>query len=55
MSTIHSIIRRAASSALLAAIAVAGPAQAVSINVGSYSNTGIGAIGFLARRRGKKS
>jgi len=43
MSTIHSIIRRAASAALLAAIAVAGPAQAVSINVGTYSNTGIGA------------
>jgi len=43
MSSIHSIIRHAASVALLAAAAVAGPAHAVSIDVGSYSNTGLGA------------
>ena len=43
MSSIRSILRHAASAALLAAIAVAGPAHAVSIDVGSYSNTGLGA------------
>ena len=43
MSSVHSIVRHAASAALLAAAAVAGPAQAVSIDVGSYSNTGLGA------------
>ena len=39
MSSIRSIIRHAASAALLAAAAVAGPAQAVSIDVGSYTKT----------------
>jgi hypothetical protein len=43
MSSIRSIIRRAASGAVLAAAAVAGPAQAVSIDVGSYTNSGLGA------------
>jgi PEP-CTERM motif len=43
MSSIRSITRHAASVALLAAAAVAGPAQAVSIDVGSYSNSGLGA------------
>ena len=43
MSSMQSIFRHAASAALLAAAAVAGPAQAVSIDVGSYSNTGLGA------------
>jgi len=43
MSSIRSILRHAASAALLAAIAVAGPAHAVSIDVGSYSKSGLGA------------
>ena len=43
MSSIRSIIRRAASGAVLAAAAVAGPAQAVSIDVGSYTKSGLGA------------
>jgi hypothetical protein len=45
MSSIRSIIRHAAGTALLAsiAIAIAGPAHAVSIDVGSYTNTGLGA------------
>ena len=43
MSSIRSIIRHAASAALLAATAVAGPAQAVSIDVGSYTKSGLGA------------
>ena len=43
MSSIRSIIRHAASAALLAAIAVAGPAHAVSIDVGSYTTSGLGA------------
>jgi hypothetical protein len=43
MSSIRSIIRHAASAALLAAAAVAGPAQAVSIDVGSYTKSGLGA------------
>jgi hypothetical protein len=44
MSSIRSIIRRATSAAaLLAAAAAAGPAQAVSIDVGSYTNSGLGA------------
>ena len=43
MSSIRSIIRLAASAALLAAAAVAGPAQAVSIDVGSYTKSGLGA------------
>jgi hypothetical protein len=43
VSSIRSITRRAASAAVLAAAAVAGPAHAVSIDVGSYSNTGLGA------------
>ena len=43
MTSIRSIIRRAASGVVLAAAAVAGPAQAVSIDVGSYSKSGLGA------------
>ena len=43
MSSIRSIIRRVASGAVLAAAAVAGPAQAVSIDVGSYTKSGLGA------------
>ena len=43
MSRIRSFTRHAAAAALLAAAAVAGPAHAVSIDVGSYSNTAIGA------------
>ena len=43
MSSIRSIIRLVASAALLASAAVAGPAQAVSIDVGSYSKSGLGA------------
>jgi len=43
MSSIRSIIRRAASGAVLAAAAVAGQAQAVSIDVGSYTKSGLGA------------
>ncbi len=43
MSSIRSIIRHAASTALLAAAVVAGPAQAVSIDVGSYTKSGLGA------------
>ena len=43
MSSIRSIIRHAAGTALFAAAAVAGPAHAVSIDVGSYSNSGLGA------------
>ena len=43
MSSMQSIIRHAASAALLAAAAVAGPAQAVSIDVGSYTQSGLGA------------
>jgi hypothetical protein len=43
MSSIRSINRRAASGAVLAAAAVAGPAQAVSIDVGSYTKSGLGA------------
>ena len=43
MSSIRSIIRHAASAALLAAAAIAGPAQAVSIDVGSYTKSGLGA------------
>jgi hypothetical protein len=43
MSSIRSIIRLAASVALLAAAAVAGPARAVSIDVGSYTQSGLGA------------
>ena len=42
MSTLRSL-RRAASAALLAAAAAAAPAHAVSIDVGSYTNTGLGA------------
>ena len=43
MSSIRSIIRHAASAALLSAAAVCGPAQAVSIDVGSYTKSGLGA------------
>ena len=43
MSRIRSIIRHAAGAALLAALAAAGPAQAVPIDVGSYTNSGLGA------------
>jgi hypothetical protein len=43
MTRIRSIVRHAASAALLAAAAVAGPAQAVSIDVGSYTLSGLGA------------
>jgi hypothetical protein len=43
MASIRSIIRHAAGTALLAAAAIAGPAHAVSIDVGSYSKTGLGA------------
>ena len=43
MSTIASIARRAATAALIAAAALAAPAHAVSISVGSYSKSGLGA------------
>src|SRR3954470_13783184 len=43
MSSIRSIIRHVASAALLASAAVAGPAQAVSIDVGSYTKSGLAA------------
>ena len=43
MSSIRTIIRHTASAALLAAAALAGPAQAVSIDVGSYTKSGLGA------------
>ena len=43
MFSIKSITRLAASAALLAAAAVAGPAHAVSIEVGSYTRSGLGA------------
>ena len=42
MSSIRTIIRYAASAATLAAAVVAAPAHAVPIDVGSYTNTGIG-------------
>jgi len=43
MSSIRSLLRHAACHVLLAAAVVAGPAHAVSIDVGSYTNTGLGA------------
>jgi len=43
MSSIRSIVRHVASTTLLAAAVVAGPAHAVPIDVGSYTNTGLGA------------
>jgi hypothetical protein len=43
MSSIRSIVRHVASTALLAAVVVAGPAHAVAIDVGSYTNSGLGA------------
>lgn len=42
MSSIRSIIRQGATAALVAAAAAAGPAHAVDIQTGSYSQTGIG-------------
>ncbi|HSC65097.1 MAG TPA: PEPxxWA-CTERM sorting domain-containing protein [Caldimonas sp.] len=43
MFSASSMVNRAARIALLAAAVVAGPAHAVSIDVGSYTNTGLGA------------
>jgi len=43
MSSIRTIIRHTASASLLAAAALAGPAQAVTIDVGSYTKSGLGA------------
>jgi len=43
MSRIRSIARLVASSALVTATLVSAPAHAVSIDVGSYTNTGLGA------------
>jgi len=44
MSSIRSILRQAAGMALLAAaVVVTSPAHAVAIDVGSYTNTGLGA------------
>ena len=43
MFTMPFIVQRAARIALLAAVVVAGPAYAVSIDVGSYTRTGLGA------------
>ena len=40
VSSIRTIIKHTASAFLLAAAALAGPAQAVSIDVGSYTNSG---------------
>jgi hypothetical protein len=43
MATIRSLIHRTSAVALLAATAAALPAHALTIQVGSYTNTGIGA------------
>ena len=43
MSSIRTIIRHTASASLLVAAALAGPAQAVTIDVGSYTKSGLGA------------
>ena len=43
MSSIRSILRHAASVAVVASATAAAPAQAVSIDVGSYTNSGLGA------------
>ena len=43
MSSIRSILRHAASVAVVASATAAGPAHAVSIDVGSYTKSGLGA------------
>jgi len=43
MSSIGTIIKHTASAALFATAALTGPAQAVSIDVGSYTKSGLGA------------